>query len=400
MSIADAEPPDRLRQVGAAVAVMLLVVAAVLAGIVAWESLRAADGNGRTPAVAAIPEATADLPPPAVSEPAAQSETVPEATDQAEATVAPIAGEVASEPILEPAPALPDAVVAEQGEEATAEPTQVAALGVGALRPAPDPAVLEQSPLGPLPRIGSDGLEPWRVYARPFDATDLRPRVAVVLSGLGLSNAATEAAIQGLPGGVTLAFQPYSDGLQRWIGLARAAGHETLLNLPMEPQDYPQSDPGPQALFTSLSAAQNVQRLEWALSRVTGYVGVMNHMGSQFLSKPEAVEPVMQQLRGRGLLFLDDGVLQASVGAAVATNQGVPHAIGDRFVDNEEISRVAIDRQLAEVERIALEIGAAVAVAQPYPVTLERLRVWLLSLEDKGIALAPVSAVVNLQADR
>ena len=173
-----------------------------------------------------------------------------------------------------------------------------------------------------------------------------------------------------------------------------------LGDLPMEPQDYPQSDPGPQALFTSLSAAQNVQRLEWALSRVTGYVGVMNHMGSQFLSKPEAVEPVMQQLRGRGLLFLDDGVLQASVGAVVATNQGVPHAIGDRFVDNEEISRVAIDRQLAEVERIALEIGAAVAVAQPYPVTLERLRVWLLSLEEKGIALAPVSAVVNLQADR
>ena len=104
--------------------------------------------------------------------------------------------------------------------------------------------MLEQSPLGPLPRIGPDGLEPWRVYARPFDATDLRPRVAVVMSGLGLSNAATEAAIQGLPGAVTLAFQPYSDGLQRWIGLARAAGHETLLNLPMEPQDYPQSDPG------------------------------------------------------------------------------------------------------------------------------------------------------------
>ena len=119
--------------------------------------------------------------------------------------------------------------------------------------------------------------------------------------GLGLSNAATEAAIQGLPGAVTLAFQPYSDGLQRWIGLARAAGHETLLNLPMEPQDYPQSDPGPQALFTSLSDEQNAQRLEWVLSRVTGYVGVVNHMGSRFLSKPEAVEPLMQQTSGNWL---------------------------------------------------------------------------------------------------
>ena len=221
-----------------------------------------------------------------------------------------------------------------------------------------------------------------------------------MLSGLGLSNAATEASIQGLPGAVTLAFQPYSDNLQRWIGLARAAGHETVLNLPMEPVDYPQSDPGPQALFTSLSAGENVQRLEWVLSRVSGYVGVMNHMGSRFMASQEAVDPVMGQLRERGLLFIDDGVAAGSVGTQLATTHGVPHAIGDRFVDIEEISRVSIDQQLAEVERIAQELGAAVAVAQPYPVTLERLRVWLQSLEDKGIALAPVSAVVNLQADR
>ena len=394
MSFAEADQPDRLRRVGAAVAVVLLVIAALLAGIVVWEMWQGRSADRR--AVVVGQDVVVGVPPVSIP-PLTETLAAPEATT---------GSEVASAPAAAPSEAAPEQpskpVEPQPTEPQVPEPVaQVAsALGAGALRPAPDPAVLEQSPLGPLPRISADGLEPWQVYARPFDPADLRPRVAVVLSGLGLSNAATEAAIQGLPGAVTLAFQPYSDNLQRWIGLARAAGHETVLNLPMEPVDYPQSDPGPQALFTSLSAGENVQRLEWVLSRVSGYVGVMNHMGSRFMASQEAVDPVMGQLRERGLLFIDDGVAAGSVGTQLATTHGVPHAIGDRFVDIEEISRVSIDQQLAEVERIAQELGAAVAVAQPYPVTLERLRVWLQSLEDKGIALAPVSAVVNLQAGR
>ncbi len=389
MSFAEAGRPDRLQRVGAAVAVLLLLVAALLAGIVVWEMWRGRSADQVDPV--AEPQAVVVMPPvsqqPVPQQPQADVPVAPETATDSEVASAPAVAPPAAQPETpDPAPADP--------------PAKIAAVGAVALRPAPDPSVMEESALGPLPRISPDGLEPWQAYARPFDPADLRPRVAVVLSGLGLSNAATEAAIQGLPGAVTLAFQPYSDNLQRWIGLARAAGHETMLTLPMEPVDYPQSDPGPQALFTSLSTGENVQRLEWVLSRVTGYVGVMNHMGSRFMTSETAVDPIMEQLRHRGLLFVDDGIAGGSVGRELATSHGVPHATGDRFVDIDEISRVSIDRQLAEVERIALELGAGVAVAQPYPVTLERLRVWLQTLEEKGIALAPVSAVVNLQVDR
>ena len=138
------------------------------------------------------------------------------------------------------------------------------------------------SPDGLLPKICVDGRRPWQVYARPFNNSEPRPRVAIVLSGLGLSSAATESAIQGLPGGVTLAFHPYADNLQQWINLARAAGHEVLINLPLEPLDYPKDDPGPQALFTAFKPVENIERLNWALSRVTGYTGVSTHMGSRF----------------------------------------------------------------------------------------------------------------------
>lgn len=271
---------------------------------------------------------------------------------------------------------------------------------VGALAPAPDPGLVEQSPDGLLPRIGTDGRQPWQAYARPFNANEARPRVAIVLASLGLSSAATESAIQGLPGGVTLTFQPYADNLQQWINLARAAGHEVLINLPLEPLDYPTNDPGPQALFTAFEQTENLERLNWALSRVTGYVGVSTHMGSRFTTSREAMAPVIEVLHQRGLLFFDTRSSARSVATALATEIGVPRAINDRFLDAREVSRTTIDARLAEIERIAREVGVSVAVGQAYPVTIERIREWVQTLEGKGLVLTPISAIVNLQADR
>ncbi len=291
------------------------------------------------------------------------------------------------------------------------EPADVAGDQVAALAPAvalpgdglslaPDDDLIERTPQGPLPRIGDDGRQPWRAYARPFDGADARPRVAVVLTGLGLSQAATDAAIQDLPGAVTLAYQPYATGLQNWIQLSRAAGHEVLLHLPMEPVDYPDSDPGPQALFTSLTAQQNLARLEWALSRVSGYVGVANHMGSRFTTNRNALQPVMEQIKQRGLLYVDTRSSARSIAASLATELGVPRALNDQFLDVGSINRTIIDGHLADAERIARETGHSVVVGQPYPLTIERIRAWAVGLEERGISLAPVSAVVNLQGDR
>lgn len=283
---------------------------------------------------------------------------------------------------------------------------QVAALAPAVAQPggglplAPDDDLIERTPQGPLPRIGDDGRQPWRAYARPFDGADARPRVAVVLTGLGLSQAATDAAIQDLPGAVTLAYQPYATGLQNWIQLSRAAGHEVLLHLPMEPVDYPDSDPGPQALFTSLTPQQNLARLEWALSRVSGYVGVANHMGSRFTTNRSALQPVMEQIKERGLLYVDTRSSARSIAASLATELGVPRALNDRFLDVGSINRTIIDGHLAEAERIARETGLSVVVGQPYPLTIERIRAWAVGLEERGISLAPISAVVNMQGDR
>ena len=262
------------------------------------------------------------------------------------------------------------------------------------LAPAPQPAVQVDGRFGPLPRIAEDGREPWKVYARPFPVERDRPRIAILLQDLGLSQEQTNAAIQQLPGSVTLGFTPYARRLEQWIGLSRAAGHEVLLQLPMEPFDFPTSDPGPHTLLTSAGPDENLERLEFLLSRFTGYVGVYNRMGDRFTSSVESLLPVLQSIHERGLLFVDARTSGTSVAGRLANDLGLPHALNNREID-QVASRVEIDAKLIDLENIARQQGQALGIARPYPVTIERLAQWAASLEEKGIDLAPVSALIG-----
>ena len=120
------------------------------------------------------------------------------------------------------------------------------------LTPAPDKRLVDKSKYGLLPRVAADGARPSEVYARPpLLSGKLKasaPRVALLVGGLGLSQASTNSAISGLPGAVSLGFAPYGADLERDVAQARDAGHEAVLQLPMEPFDYPANNPGPHTL--------------------------------------------------------------------------------------------------------------------------------------------------------
>jgi len=262
------------------------------------------------------------------------------------------------------------------------------------LSPAPDPNLIEKSKDGALlPVIGRDGRQVWQAYARPFDASDQRPRIAIVITGLGIGAAETAAAINQLPGTVTLAFTPHSRRLSEWIDLARAAGHEVLLNLPMEPVDYPRIDPGLNTLLSSLDHAENLQRLNWVLSQTSGYVGVVSYMGSRFETSRDDLKPILEALKSRGLLFVDNRATPQTVVLGIATDLKLPLATNNRFIDSDA-SRAAIDKRLAELEEIAKKQGVAVGLGNAFPVTIERLAAWAQDLESRGVVLAPVSATV------
>jgi polysaccharide deacetylase 2 family uncharacterized protein YibQ len=235
----------------------------------------------------------------------------------------------------------------------------------------------------------------WVRHARPFDAKDLRPRVAVVVAELGLAQGPTDHAIHYLPGAVTLAFSPYAENLQKWIELARRAGHEVLLDLPMEARG---SDGGPQALSPALPSDQNVARLDWTLARGTGHVGIALAAGARLMESDGALRPVLEALRERGFIFLDKQP-GGSPALRMGRELGLPRAGVDRALDASP-RREEIDARLAEIERQARESGTAVAIVQPHAISLERLAAWHTTLENKGIAIAPVSAVLNRQRIR
>lgn len=257
----------------------------------------------------------------------------------------------------------------------------------------PDPALIERDT---LPKVGDDGLLPWQAYARPFDAQDDRPRIAIIITGMGLSRASTDAAIKRLPGPVTLAFDPYAADLDGWVARARQAGHEVLVSLPMESDEFPLRDPGPYALLTSLDAAENMRRLEFVLGRLPGYVGVISVMGSRFRASESHLRPVLEALKGRGLMFVDGGAAKGNLAPKIATEIGLPRAMNNLQLDTVP-SRAAIDQRLAELEGIVRKQAVAVAIAAPYPATLERLAAWAATLEAKNLTLAPISALADKQ---
>jgi polysaccharide deacetylase 2 family uncharacterized protein YibQ len=263
-----------------------------------------------------------------------------------------------------------------------------------ALAAVSDEALTEQSPDGPIPRIGVDGRRPMDLYARPVDALAVgTARVAIVVGGLGISESGTQTALARLPGPVTLAFAPYGADLTQWVEQARADGHELLLQLPLEPFDYPNNDPGPKTLMVDAAAAENLKRLHWLLSRFGTYVGAMNYMGARFTSEPKAMETVLGELGKRGLLYLDDGTSVRSR-AREASLGRVPFAAADMVIDAEP-DPAAIDARLTQLEAIARERGQAIGVASAYPVSIDRIAAWAKDAARRGVVLVPVTAVAT-----
>lgn len=257
----------------------------------------------------------------------------------------------------------------------------------------PEPDLLEQTPQGPLPIVAPDGRRPLDVYARPWSGAR-GARIAIVIGGLGLSQTGSQNAIRILPPEITLAFSPEGNSLGRWMQAARQEGHEVLVQIPLEPYDYPRVNPGRNTLTVNATAAVTLENLHRTMARITNYTGVMNYMGARFTSEPAVMTPVMQDLARRGLLYLDDGTSARSQADAVAAQQGTPFAAGDLMIDAAQ-ERGSILKKLDELERIARAKGTAIATGSAFDVTVEAVASWASEAKARGIEIVPVSALVR-----
>ena len=257
----------------------------------------------------------------------------------------------------------------------------------------PDRALLEDSEFGPLPVRAADGRRPFDVYARPWSGAR-GARVAIVIGGLAVSQTGTQEAIAKLPAEVTLAFASGGNSIGRWMQAARQAGHEVVMQLPLEPFDYPNVNPGRNTLTVSASGEENIDHLRWVLGRTTNYTGVMNYMGARFSADPKAMAPVMAELGKRGLLYLDDGSSARTAAPGLAEKNGVPFAAGDTVIDGVQ-DRGEILKKLDQLEATARAKGFAIGTGSAFGTTVDAVSAWVNEAKKRGIEIVPVSALAT-----
>ncbi|MCJ8308743.1 MAG: divergent polysaccharide deacetylase family protein [Hyphomicrobiales bacterium] len=257
--------------------------------------------------------------------------------------------------------------------------------------PAPD--LVEKSEFGSLPRISDGNVRPLDAYSRSSGVSGAN-RVAIVVGGLGLSQTGTQAAIRDLPSSISLGFSPFGNSLQRWMQNARREGHEVVLQLPMEPLGYPTINPGPRTLISGVEQGQNLMNLRWALGRMTNYPVVMNYLGAGFTSKPNALRPVLKEIRDRGLGYIDDGSASASEAIRLSQDLRLPHASGNIIVDSDR-DKDRMRNNLKALESLAKARGYAIATASAFPESVEVIKEWAQDAEKRDIIIVPVSNLLK-----
>ena len=253
----------------------------------------------------------------------------------------------------------------------------------------PTPVTSKSAP--PAPDIREQA--PFRAFARATDPTDKRPKLALLVIGVGLSESDSRLAIDTLPPAVTMGVSPYAYEPEVVTAAARARGHEYVVTLPMESQGYPLNDSGPRALLSGAEPADNTRNLEWVLSRIDGAVGVTGASdglrGERFASAPHLIGPVLETLDKKGLMYIDPRPDAVVSGTAVAVTT---------ILDDPPV-RASVQNRLAELEQRARDGKPALGLAGPLrPAIVEQIANWARGLDGRGVDLVPVSSLVSATA--
>jgi polysaccharide deacetylase 2 family uncharacterized protein YibQ len=257
----------------------------------------------------------------------------------------------------------------------------------------PMPDLVEKSEFGSLPRISDGNIRPLDAYSQSNGVTGSN-RIALIVGGLGLSQTGTQAAIKTLPSSISLGFSPFGNSLQRWMQNARREGHEVVLQLPMEPLGYPSIDPGPRTLTSVAEEGHNLMNLRWSLGRMTNYPVVMNYLGAGLTGKPGPLRPLLQEIRDRGLGYIDDGSASASVAIKLAREMRLPNASGNIVIDAvRDADRMRANLQA--LESLAKVRGYAIGTASAFPETVKIITEWAKQARSRDITIVPVSNLLK-----
>jgi polysaccharide deacetylase 2 family uncharacterized protein YibQ len=308
--------------------------------------------------------------------------------------------EAASKPAEQPAAHSTEPAAKPEAKASEAAASLVAQTDMGIKPSSVPPAVvkdelIEKTDAGNLPVIGPKGLKPWSYYAKRYAHKGNLPTIAIIITGLGQNRTATEAAIK-LPENMSLSFSPYAKEAVNWANAARIAGHEIFVDLPLEPSNFPASDPGPYGLLVGKGLEENNTRLKWLMSRLEGYVGFVTPLNESFSNNDAVFKELLDQLTARGLMIAMPHEPARNDTRKIIDISKTPYSIADILVD-EELSAAAIQARLQLLEKTASKRGFAIGVAQAYPISMQQLGEWSNNLEKKGFTLVPLSFITKIK---
>jgi hypothetical protein len=218
------------------------------------------------------------------------------------------------------------------------------------------------------------------------------PSVALIIDDLGYDKKIAQKFAQ-LDVALTFSILPHSPFQQPIVRLAQSKGLEIMIHLPMEPVEYPQVDPGPGTLLTSMSPDELIDQLDQNLDTLPEAKGVNNHMGSRMTSESNQMYQIFSILKKRGLFFIDSRTTAESLCEPSARLFQVPFAQRDVFIDHQ-LKPDFIRNQIKQLIRIAQKNGEAVGIMHPHSTTLKVLQEMLPALKGQ-VNLVPASKVVH-----
>lgn len=264
-----------------------------------------------------------------------------------------------------------------------------------ALPRAPIEGLYETRPEGQLPLANMQtGQTPFSEYKKPAALIPGRPTIAIVFVGGGLSGTLTHSILSDLPEDITLSISPYASGANNWFEQTRAEGHEVWMTLPLQTDMYPDPDPGPYSILSGASMEQNQSRILNLLARGTGYAGLISLPDHSIKSDSPNIEPVIRQIFGRGLAFVDGRTDRPFFAETIARENAYPFGRANAWIGDDQ-SPAEVKAQLADAERYAQASGQAIVFVSPSPASINAIKTWSETLEARGLQLAPLSALIH-----